>query len=221
MTEVGFYALSLIMIMVTGSIITQNSSGPKVFKALATIFILWLLYLVALSLSGFLNSLSLPPRVPLMILLPAFVLIFLLTSRASFKNVLKQTPLHFVVYIQSFRIVVELLIYGAFVNGLFPQRVTFEGLNYDILVGISALPVGYLVQKQKLGKSGLLIWNIVALLVLSLTAYAFISSFYFSDFVNEVGEIYLVKLPYLLLPGVLLPFAIFYHVISIKQCLMK
>jgi hypothetical protein len=131
--------------------------------------------------------------------------------------VLKNTPKHVPIFIQSFRIIVELLIYGAFLEGFFPLRVTFEGLNYDILMGIIALPMGFLVLKGIAKRNAMLAFNIIGLMVLGLTGYAFVTSFYFSDFVSASGEIALVQAPFILLPGVLLPFAVFYHIVSIKQ----
>ena len=65
--------------------------------------------------------------------------------------------------------------------------------------------------------AGILAWNIVGLSVLTLTGYAFVSAFFFTDFVESVGGMTLVPLPYLLLPAILLPIAIFYHVVSIRQ----
>lgn len=217
MVQLGFYILSLIMLFSIFRLFNSSENKLILKKNFLITISIWVVYVIIMSASGLLNSLSLPPRAPVFIILPAFTIVFITTSRSIFKQLLSTLSKSSLVYIQSFRILVELLIYGAFLDGAFPQRVTFEGLNYDILVGISALPIGYLIQKEHIGRKGIITWNILGLLVLSLTGYAFISSFYFSDFVDLAGEIALVQLPYIFLPAILLPIAIFYHVISIRQ----
>lgn len=221
MVQLGFYILTLIMLFSIYRLFNFSENKLAIRKNFLIIITLWVVYVIIMANSGLLDSLSLPPRAPVFIILPAFVIIFITTSRGLFKQFLPSLSKSSLVYVQSFRILVELLIYGAFLEGAFSQRVTFEGLNFDILVGISALPMGYLIQKELIGRKGILAWNIMGLSVLSLTGYAFVSSFYFSDFVDSVGEIALVQLPYILLPAILLPIAIFYHVTSIRQNLKK
>ena len=189
----------------------------SLFLAYGILLTVWIFYLIAIALSGILADFGLPPRVPLLIVIPAIVGIIVITGRQSFAGVLKRTPRHWPVYLQSFRIVVELLIFGAFIEGIFPERATFKGLNFDILVGISAPVIAFLYQHRKLSDKGLLIWNVIAMVILSVTVYSFISTYYFSDYLQTTGNPDFVKLPYLLLAGVLLPVAVFLHVFSLRQ----
>jgi len=221
MVQFGFYALTAAMLAFIFYLFKYGNNPQKLRTNAAVLLISWVTYVVLISFTGILDSLSMPPRAPVFIIIPAFVIVFITTSRKSFQSVLQNTPRHVPVIIQSFRIVVEILIYGAFIEGFFPQRVTFEGLNYDILMGILALPIGFMIYKGLIKRSLILAYNILGLLVLSVTGFAFISSFYFSDFVGPSGEIALVQVPFILLPGVLLPFAIFYHVVSIRQNLLS
>ena len=130
---------------------------------------------------------------------------------------LHKTPLYYPIFLQSFRIGVELLIYFTFLEGVFPKRVTFEGLNFDIVVGLSAIGIGWAVYKGKIGRKGVLVWNIVSLCVLALTVFSFNWSYYFNR--NELSEAAMkfIEFPYLLLAACLLPIAIFLHVFSIRQ----
>lgn len=217
MVQFGFYALVAVMLAFVFYLFKYAENPQILRKNGAILLITWISYVVLISFTEILDSLSMPPRAPIFVIIPAFTIVFITTSRKSFQSVLRNTPRHIPVLIQSFRIVVEILIYGAFLEGFFPQRVTFEGLNYDILMGILALPIGFLIYKGLIRRQLILAYNILGLLVLSLTGFAFISSFYFSDFVGAEGEIALVQVPFILLPGVLLPFAIFYHVVSIRQ----
>ncbi len=215
----GFYAWAIVALMML-ILILKNALNPrKAVLYFGLICAVWLMYLTTFSIGGILDDFSFPPRVPLLVVAPALMTILFITGGTSFRHLLQQTPLQVPVFLQSFRIVVELLIYGAFLQGTFPRRVTFEGLNYDILVGISALIMGSLILKDKIGYKGILVWNFASLMILSVTAYSFISAYYFSDFFQNGGTNEFVRFPYLLLPAVLLPVALFLHVFSIRQLL--
>lgn len=221
MVVLGFFLLPVVMFFSVFLILNRSEHKKMLGQRYLLLFIIWLIYIGLVAQTGLLTSFDMPPRIPLLILFPAFALIFYTSSRKRFKLALKTTPKYIPVYIQSFRIIVELLIFGAFVNGILPKRATFEGLNFDILVGLSAPVIGFLIQKERIGRQGVLLWNIVALCILSVTAYAFISSYYFTDFASEAIKLQFVDWPYVLLPAVLLPFAIFYHVVSIRQNIKK
>ncbi|RMG19377.1 MAG: hypothetical protein D6730_21655 [Bacteroidetes bacterium] len=221
MVKFGFYALSLLMLLSPLLLIRQLPAAKKVAAYYTAGCVLWLAYLLLLANTGWLQQLDMPPRLPLLVVIPALGVAIYLATHPALGTTLRQLPLHVPVYIQSFRVLVELLIYGAFLEGVLPGRVTFEGLNYDILLGISALPVAFCIQRKIMGRKGLLLWNVLGLAVLTLTVYAFITSFYFSGWPQQHQPLQFLTLPYLLLPGVLLPFAIFYHVLSIRQARLE
>ena len=205
------------MLVLTYFTMRKFATGREVSNSYTGFVVLWLAYVSVVYESGLARDFSLPPRVPLLIILPAFVLIIWGTGRPRFRPFISGTPPHVFVYIQAFRVLVEVLIYGAFLIKVFPRRTTFEGLNFDILVGISALFVGWAVQKGRMGRRGILIWNIAALAVLSLTGFSFITAYFFLEFPAGVDQLAFTRLPYWLLPAVLLPCAVFYHVLSIRQ----
>lgn len=215
--QFGFYALSVVAFGMVMILLKFADNSKQLITRYVWGGLVWLVYLVIISRTGVLDDFGFPPRIPLLVVIPAIVAGIVFTSRASFRSALEKAPLSLPVFLTSFRILVELLIYGAYRLDVFPQRVTFEGLNYDVVVGLSALPVGYLVLRQKLSLRGLLMWNVLSLLVLSFTVYAFASTYYFSDYVAETGNTQFVRFPYLLLAAVLLPAAVFLHVFSIRQ----
>lgn len=215
--EIGFYSLSLVAFAMVIALLKYADHSKRLVAIYTTFGLAWLIYLVILTRTGWLESFDLPPRVPLLIVIPAIIAIIGFTGRRDFVTALERTPLHLPVFLTSFRIIVELLIYGAFRNGVFPQRVTFEGLNFDVLVGVSALVMGVLVAKGIISTRGLMIWNVLSILVLTLTVYSFVSTYYFSDYVAQTGRLDFIRFPYVLLAAVLLPIAIFLHVFSIRQ----
>jgi hypothetical protein len=220
MVQAGFYAWSAVALATIFPLLNFSEQKKRLFFAYAILVSVWLLYVIIVSQSGVLADFSLPPRLPLLIVIPAIIGSIVITCRSSFNEVLRHTPLHWPVYLQSFRIVVELLIYGAFADGVFPERATFKGLNYDILSGLSAPVVAYLNQRGSISGKVLLIWNVIAMAILSVTVYAFISTYYFSDYL-ATGSSDFVRLPYLLLAAVLLPVAIFLHLFSLRQLKLR
>ncbi|TRX57670.1 hypothetical protein FNH22_14760 [Fulvivirga sp. M361] len=226
MVKIGFYLLSALM---TGSVVLMFSKVSKAtgqerqrsIRNFLTGISIWSVYIVALSTTGVLNDFGLPPRMPLLVVIPAFVIIFFSTSRAQMKKMIHSTPKSFPVYIQSFRVIVELLIYGAFMEGVFPKAVTFEGTNFDILAGISAPVIAFLHHKNRLSDRGVFFWNILSLCILTVTVVTFITAFYFSTHTPDIAFCKFFELPYILLPAMLLPYAVFYHVVSIRQLKRK
>ena len=217
MVSIGFYLLTALALFMMLFIFNYADNRKKVFNAYIFIVAFWFVYLNYLSRSSFLVDFSLPPRMPLMVILPTFIASIIITGLKSFKSILRNTPAWLPVYFQSFRILVELLIFGAFINGVLPQRVTFEGLNFDIIVGITALIVAFLFMKKKISARFLLAWNIFGLAILSMTGYAFLTAFFQYDFATVSQNTEFFHIPYLLLPGVLLPLAFFLHIFSIRQ----
>jgi len=222
MVQTGFIILSVLMFLSIAAMINRFSDADSTEKKKASFIyytwcLVWIAYLIIISRLDLLANFDFPPRIPLLLVFPLLISIFIFVSLRSTKRVLSQLTPVFPVYIQSFRVFVEILIYGAFLEEVLPKAVTFEGTNFDILLGLSAPAIAFMFQKNYISKRGVLIWNVVGLSILGLTVYTFISTIYFSGMPPTPGIYTFVELPYVLLPGFLLPCAIFYHVISIKQ----
>ena len=221
MVQSGFYALATVALAMIFYLLHYDRQKKSLVLSYTTVLTAWIVYVVVIAGTGVLADFSLPPRLPLLIVIPAIVGCILLTGRKNFREVLDQTPPYVPVYLQSFRILVEFLIYGAFLQGVFPERATFSGINYDIIVGASAPVVGFLIQRGKISYKGLLVWNVIAISILTVTVYAFISTYYFTDYIAVVRNTDFTKLPYLLLAAVLLPVAVFLHIFSIRQIFIR
>ncbi len=126
-----------------------------------------------------------------------------------------------IIYFQSFRIVVELVILATFLDGVFPIETTFEGYNYEIVIGLIAPVIAYGVyRKNWFPEFVVVLFNITGLITLSIIIFIVITSLYFpsvwGDNVPVINERF-SHMPYLLLPGFLAPVAIFAHVFSLMQ----
>jgi len=196
----------------------------KIFFAVIISIFLWTGLLTVFSLQGFFSDFSkLPPRPVLAIIIPLpFILLIAFSKKGT--QLLQLIPAQWLVWFQSFRIVVELLLLLAFVGGRIPVQMTFEGRNFDILTGIFALPVGYLLAGKKTYAPKLaMAFNIIGILLLiNILVIAVLSMpspvRYFQ---NEPSNTIVAEFPFILLPGILVPLAYTLHIFSMRQLLIK
>lgn len=181
---------------------------------------IWLLILSVASWSGFFqNFSSIPPRVLLVFVFPLFFIIYLLNS-STFTKILKQIPPSWFIYIQSFRILMEIILWIGFLGNFIPPQMTFEWLNYDILVGVSALGGGFLFfGKRYFRRFEAIIWNVFGIvLLINIVIIATLSTpSAFQVFYNEPHNTFVASFPFIWIPGFIVPFALAMHLFSLKQ----
>ena len=119
---------------------------------------------------------SIPPRF-IYAVGPAWLVIILLFA-LPMRESLRLLPLEDLTFLHVVRIPVEIglwMLYGA---GQVPQLMTFEGINYDILAGISAPVIAwYCFRTREWPGRVALIWNFVSLgLVLNIVIRAVLSA---------------------------------------------
>jgi hypothetical protein len=105
MAKAGFCILTVLAILMLVFLIKNNQKDPG--KAITRYFLIqgiWLAYVFVLSVSGVLNDFGLPPRVPLLIIIPSIIFSFYITGRTPFRDILQRTPIHYPILLQSFRI---------------------------------------------------------------------------------------------------------------------
>lgn len=130
-----------------------------------TLALLWLMIQGLLSLTGFYQKVTMPPRLMIVTIPPLiFVLSRLLT--ASGRDFLARLDLTWILAYHLVRIPVELGLLFLAEEGKVPSGMTFENGNYDIFSGISALMIIFLHLSGRLTGKVLLLWNTVCLLLL-------------------------------------------------------
>jgi hypothetical protein len=202
----------------------DKSRRQRIFLRTIVLVIIWTALLIILSYKGFFADFSkLPPRPALAVLIPLpFVILIAFSKKGT--QFLQSVPPHWLVYMQSFRIVVELLLLFAFIAGKLPVQMTFEGRNFDVITGVLALPVGYLLMKKKTYAKKLSVaFNIVGiLLLLNILVIAVLSMpTPLRYFMNEPSNTLVAQFPFILLPGVLVPIAYTMHIFSLRQLFVK
>lgn len=196
----------------------------KIFVSVVVLISVWAALLLVPSYKGFFADFSnVPPRPALAIIIPLPLLLMIaLSGKAT--QLLKSIPLHWLVYMQSFRIIVELFLLSAFISGRLPIQMTFEGGNFDILTGLLALPVGYLLATRKSYAPKLaIVFNVIGLLLLINILVIAVLSMPTSIryFMNEPANTLVAEFPFILLPGMLVPLAYGLHIFSLRQLILR
>jgi hypothetical protein len=180
----------------------------------------WMLLQWLITRTGFYqDTTSLPPRAALLVAPPliAILLLFLTKAGRSFLDTLdtnKLTLLH------TIRIPVEMVLYYLFAAGTIPEIMTFEGLNFDILSGVSAPIIYYFAFVRKaLSNTALLAWNIICLgLLLNIVVIALLSvDTPFQQFGQEQPNIAVSFFPFSWLAAVVVPLVLLSHLVVIRK----
>ncbi len=220
---------ALLFLVVLGYRSVLQKSGmeeglrKKRVRSLAIPLIFWLLFLARISTMNFFHDWSaIPPRL-IIAVLPPLVFAIALVSSKKMTELLKHVPAHWLIWIQSFRIVMEVILLMLFLENVIPVQMTFEGRNFDILSGIVALFAGYVVYKNKASRNFILGWNIFGLLLLAnIVIVAVLSApLPFRVFMNDPANTVVVYFPFVWLPGFVVPVAYTMHFLSIKKCVAE
>ena len=198
----------------------QNQLVKWVFWGLVA----WLFILGLLSIMGFYANFDvLPPRIFLFGVFPPLVTAIFLCFSKPFAVILKHISPRWLIEIQSFRIVVEIILWLGFIGSFVPFQMTFQGFNMDIIAGVTACFAGIVFfGKSRVLKPESIIWNIFGIfLLINILFIATISTpSPFQIFKNEPVNTFIAAFPFIWIPGFLVPFALAMHLFSLKQVLV-
>lgn len=175
--------------------------------------ILWAFFIGSLSLMGIFGSN--PP-----VLIIAIVGTVIVNVIIFKKICLRHLNLPLLLTIQSLRIVVELFLYKLYLDKMIPKLMTFEGLNYDIVVG--AFAVLFLVisifRKSILRNWIFVLWNYAGIISLfSIVTIGVLSSpVPIQMFEFNQPNVAVLVFPYALLPTIIVPIAVVSHLLMLS-----
>jgi hypothetical protein len=208
--------------------VVNNSPWPSINKAKFNLFfliclVLWTLFVSLWSLSGSMSDFSIFPinMVPVLVI-PMIVILAFTFSKAG-KEILLRIPIENIILIQVFRLFVELLLWGLYLENQAPIQMTFEGRNFDVLSGISAPLIAYLFANGKISKTLVVVWNVACLgFLINIVAIAILSMpSPLRVFMNEPSNTIVTMFPVSWLPGLLVPLAYGLHFLSLRQLFLK
>lgn len=161
---------------------------------------------------------------------PPFMLMFVptlvLTARWAFSNagakLAERLPFTLLIGAQAFRLPLELLMHHAAREGVMPVQLSYSGWNFDIITGATAFLVAVLAHRSKADRALLLAWNLVGLALLAtVVGIALVSMPPVHAFGMDRLNTWVTYAPFVWLPGVLVPSALFLHLLSLRKLRME
>lgn len=203
----AYVPISVIACVLIGAIFSIFSADNKL--ATLGIVAVWGVALGAIgySLKASTPSFSLLVTITVLPCLILTIMSFLPTSR-QFMRGLNDEQLH---HLHLWRVPFAFVLLWFYQAGISPIDLTFEGINYDIIIGLTAPVIGSLAFSQKmLTKEIVLGWNAIGILLLLISIILVL----FEIQSNAAISLQLQRLPYLLLLGFLMPLSLFSHALS-------
>jgi hypothetical protein len=173
----------------------------------------------ALTISGFFyNFNTYPPRSFVLFIVILGVLLFLSFQKISKGlKLLMVIPAHWLILLQMYRLGVEWILAYLHIEEIVPVELTLYGRNFDLLVGLSALPVAFLVwKKHKFSYHTAIIFNTISIISLVNIIWIAVMSLP-SSFQKYETNLLTSYFPGILIPSFLAPVAIYISILSIKQ----
>lgn len=190
-------------------------------KVVLVFFLVWGIIVGLLALSGFYKNMeAILPR-PLFIMIPIIVYVVYFYRELRIES----SKFNYLLAIHGLRLPVELVLYSLFLQGKVPIVMTFEGWNYDILTGISAIILlSYiLISKKQLPQRFFQVWNILGIIVLMIIVVTAILSIPLpiQQFGFSQPNVAVLHFPYAFLPAIVVPIVLLAHLLALKELHFK
>ncbi len=166
----------------------------------------------------------LPPMIFLLGILPCIVFFSWLFLSPTGKSFLRALSVSHLSFVHIVRIPVEFVLLWLCLHGVIPVLMTFEGWNFDILMGLSApLILYYGYYKNRVSKTLLLAWNVIGMLMLAFIFIIAVMSapFPLQQLAFDEPNIALLAFPYSWLPTFIVPIAFATHIKAITELRKK
>lgn len=227
-SAIGFPIITLIFFAlffkeIKSAIFLTNWTEEKKKRILSRFLIgilLWASAVSVASLTGFTTNFDIFPINAMPLLLFPLLTTIILLFTDDMKTLVVYLNIKVITQLQVFRVFVEIILWALFIQNLLPEQMTFEGRNFDILAGITALIAARFAPHNK---GALIAWNIFGLaLLINIVAIALLSMpTPFRVFQNEPANVIVTHFPYIFLPTFLVPLAYILHFLSLKKLLIK
>ncbi len=126
-------------------------------------------------------------------------------------------PIALLVAIQGFRLPLELAMHEMYERGVMPVQMSYSGRNFDIVTGISAFVVAWLVAQGRGGRLLIAIWNLMGLaLLVNVVTIAILSTPRFRYFGDDHLNVWITYPPFVWLPAVMVVAALAGHLLVFR-----
>lgn len=187
--------------------------GTKKNKIVSLIYFTWLVIIGSITLSGFFVS---NPKGFIVAIVSTIALSVFVFQKVYVGNINQKILLA----IHLLRIPVEVILLGLFIQKKIPVLMTFQGWNFDIVIGITA--IFFLLtafrRESKIRDKVFLVWNVIGLIFLTIiVVIAILSSpLPIQQFGFEQPNIAILEFPFCFLPTIVVPIVALSHLLLIK-----
>jgi hypothetical protein len=159
-----------------------------------------------------------PPPILLMLLAVLTISVVIAFTRFGHRFV-DGLPLWILVVGQAFRLPLEWLMHRAAEEGVMPPQMSYSGWNFDIVTGITALPVALLLARGfRHARTVAIVWNIMgSVLLINILTIAILSTPLVGAFGMERANTWVAHPPYVWLPTVMVVCAITGHLVIFRK----
>lgn len=197
--------------------VSSKDFDSRIISQNRIFFVAWYALLSFIASKGYLESETTSFPILGYIFLASLFVSYIL-SLTKIGEALSQLDWNFVIGFHGFRVLMELALYMAYLEDKVPIQMTFLGLNFNILAGVSAIIIApSLAYRSRLRL--IKIWNTISLLLLfgfvAITTLTAKSDFQFFNSKNNLQE--LLTVPYIYIPGILIFFGFFGHWVVFKK----
>jgi len=220
--ELPIWVSALFIFATVATILLYYFANGKAIKT-ASIIILWSILQSLIASTGFYKiTETIPPRFALLLIPSTLLIIYGLKSK-SLSSILSQRDPYLTTLIHTVRFPIELILFALFTHKLVPELMTYEGWNFDIVMGITAPFIVIMLYKKLISEKILLAWNIIGLILILLIMIIGILSaeLPFQQFGYDQPNIAVTFFPYILLPATIVPIVIYTHITEIIRLLRK
>jgi hypothetical protein len=209
------FVIAIILLLAAGLVryLPHNYKMPALAGLAA-----WIAYGGILGYTGVIaNTSTLPPGMIYLLVPIIMMAVFLASSRIG-ETVALSFPLWLLVGMESFRTIVEIFLHQLWLDGQIPEMMTFHGANFDILIGISAPIVAWLLASRRISDRLALAWNVIGIVMLLNVAVRAVLTTQgpLHLIATEVPNVAIGTFPYTYIPGLMVPLALVLHVLSIR-----
>lgn len=164
----------------------------------------WVAAVSLASFSGALNPAIRPPVVFVVMLAAVLTLGIAVARFETGRRLAHGLPLAWLVGFQAFRLPLELAMHRAHTEGLMPIQMSYSGQNFDIVTGGTALLLAAVMAVREVPRWVVQAWNVLGLVLLAnILGVAMLSTPVFAYFGPDRLNVFVMRMPYTLLPAVM------------------
>ena len=217
-----FYGLAALIVIAAGMLVKRAAlsvgDSPQQAAMLQRRYAigasLWLLVVSAASYSGILLPRGGPPLPFVVLVISIFAVAALLARSKVGDRLARGLPFAVLVGFQGFRLPLELAMHRAHTEGLMPVQMSYSGRNFDIITGVTAIALAIALMTARVPRRVIQAWNVLGLILLfNIVAVAILSTPMFAYFGRDRLNVWVMWMPYTLLPAVMVLAALAGHLI--------